>query len=758
MQRRVPQILGIYLATSWAIVEFLDWLINQFSISPHLAELVMIILASMIPTVVLIAYYHGKPGRDTWTKVEKIGIPINLVGAILLLIFVFKGKTLGATTAVVNLENEEGQMVEMTIPKPEFRKKIMLFFMENQTGDTALNWLSYGFSDMLHTDLTQDYYMEAKTAYHSLSMRERMLEAGYEKMTGLPLMLEKEIAGDQHLDYFLTGAFTKQENLISLQAQLYRTRNGKLVSQHTFTHENVMNLADQLTAQIKMDLEVPAYHLDEVQDLPVSEISTSSLSAYRWYTLGSNEATFHKNWDRTIYLFNKAIQEDPTFALAYYDLYNVYLMTNQSRKGAAIFQPLMDHLYKLPEKLQYQVKASYFEFRGEYDKQYALFEMLVNLYPEDIKSRLNFIFFLKARNQIDDAIAEYEYILQLDPERYSILKDIGSLYEQTGRYEDALTYYQRFAEQFPDNAESFRLLGGLHLISGEFEEAKASFEQALMLEPDHVSDLLELAGIAYKTGNFEGASQQYQNALELCYTPREKAEVYEHLANFHELKGERKEALENLYLKYAEWEKLINPLYVTTSKIGTFDQLARLEKKEVAFEYLQALEDELDTLLGNFIFIGYLYYYLEQGNAEEAEKCIKKVELLISELKLDVLQHVIHFARAQVHTLRGEYDQAVPEYMEQMKQVPADPQIPLNLSICYRKMNDLRKAQEYLEKAFKLHPFFPQACYEMALVYQKTGKKEKALQEMQKAVSIWENADPDFEPALLAREKLNAWR
>ena len=27
LQRRVPQILGIYLATSWAIIEFLDWLI-----------------------------------------------------------------------------------------------------------------------------------------------------------------------------------------------------------------------------------------------------------------------------------------------------------------------------------------------------------------------------------------------------------------------------------------------------------------------------------------------------------------------------------------------------------------------------------------------------------------------------------------------------------------------------------------------------------------------------------------------------------
>jgi hypothetical protein len=115
IQRRVPQILGIYLATSWAIIEFLDWLINRFSISPHLPEFGLVILASMIPTVLLLAYFHGKPGRDTWTKIEKIGIPTNALAAIFLLLFLFRGKDLGAATARVTLEDEEGQTIERVI-------------------------------------------------------------------------------------------------------------------------------------------------------------------------------------------------------------------------------------------------------------------------------------------------------------------------------------------------------------------------------------------------------------------------------------------------------------------------------------------------------------------------------------------------------------------------------------------------------------------------------------------------------------------
>jgi len=87
LARRVPQFLGGYLAASWIIVEFLDWLVNRYPLSPYLVEFGLVAMASMIPTVALIAYFHGKPGRDRWTRVEKIGIPSNLVIAAALLFF-----------------------------------------------------------------------------------------------------------------------------------------------------------------------------------------------------------------------------------------------------------------------------------------------------------------------------------------------------------------------------------------------------------------------------------------------------------------------------------------------------------------------------------------------------------------------------------------------------------------------------------------------------------------------------------------------
>ncbi len=39
LARRVPHILGGYLAASWIILEFMDWLVRRYPISPNLVEI-----------------------------------------------------------------------------------------------------------------------------------------------------------------------------------------------------------------------------------------------------------------------------------------------------------------------------------------------------------------------------------------------------------------------------------------------------------------------------------------------------------------------------------------------------------------------------------------------------------------------------------------------------------------------------------------------------------------------------------------------
>ena len=87
LQRRVPQILGSYFIGSTTLLFFIDWLVEKYGFSDNYTSLALFGLISIIPSVVILAYFHGAPGKDEWTKVEKYGIPTNILFITVVLFF-----------------------------------------------------------------------------------------------------------------------------------------------------------------------------------------------------------------------------------------------------------------------------------------------------------------------------------------------------------------------------------------------------------------------------------------------------------------------------------------------------------------------------------------------------------------------------------------------------------------------------------------------------------------------------------------------
>ena len=131
MDRRVPHILGFYFAAGWGILQFVDWCTNRYILSPHLVDFTLTTILSLIPTILILAYFHGSPGKDGWTKIEKIGIPANVLVSITILFMFFSMEDLGAATETVFIENENGEKIERVIPKADFRKNLAIFNLKN---------------------------------------------------------------------------------------------------------------------------------------------------------------------------------------------------------------------------------------------------------------------------------------------------------------------------------------------------------------------------------------------------------------------------------------------------------------------------------------------------------------------------------------------------------------------------------------------------------------------------------------------------
>lgn len=762
MNRRVPQILGIYIGVSWGIIQFMDWLVNRYMLSPNLVELTLVILLSLLPSSAIIAYYHGMPGRNTWVKAEKVGIPLNVVFTAVLVLMLFQGKDLGSVSRTVTLQDETGKNVERVVPKSRFRKKIALFYFKNETGDPSLDWVQYGISTMLEIDLSQDLFIEVSTpssqGLESLdsNIYEKIKNAGYKDCIGLPATLEQNIAKDMHMDFFMSGNISKTGGDYVLKYTLYRTKNARLVSRSEIREKDIFKLTDNLSIRLKEDLEIPTGHIEEVGDLPVTEIFTGSLPAARLFILGQDAMMIDKDWEKARHYLLEAVREEPTFAQAYGLLVSLYTLTNQTEKAVETYQPLMKYIHKLPERSQLYVKWGYYVIvKQDMTRGLAVLEMIDKLYPEDVMVHsLKAVIFI-VKNRLDDAIACYRRILEIDPGRYEIFQKIGALYEQKGDSGQALDYYKKYAEHYPGDPKSFEIIGKLNRETGDLEQAKEYYEKALLLEPGNISDLAVLAGIEADMGNVDKAVKQFQDALQSAKTAKERLAVYEESIPFYELTGQMKKVLEYGKMKLNALEETSVPMLVLKHRVFTLvDYYIMAGEEKEAFRLLASLESKYKDPNDITIPIGYILAYIKLEKPDEAEKKIFDIRDKITLSGNEQLVLLMDSIRGKIHEMRGEYADALKSYEARLKAAPTAAVYHRRIGRCYRHLKQYEKAEEAIRNALKKRPYNPKSHYELALVYLDMGNKDKAVEHLKVATEIWKDADPDYKPARSVKEKL----
>ncbi|MDX2428647.1 MAG: hypothetical protein QNK22_08155 [Xanthomonadales bacterium] len=123
--RRILPAVGVYVAGVWVAIEILDRLVERYLLSPYLSDIVFWGLYSLIPAVMLIAWTHGRPGKDKSTRLEKVGVPINLIATIGFLLSVFGDKDFNLAATQITVANELGQQETHYIPSETFRRRYL---------------------------------------------------------------------------------------------------------------------------------------------------------------------------------------------------------------------------------------------------------------------------------------------------------------------------------------------------------------------------------------------------------------------------------------------------------------------------------------------------------------------------------------------------------------------------------------------------------------------------------------------------------
>jgi len=756
-QRRVPQIFILYLGACWAIVEFVSsLLVDRYLLSPHLIDFSIVTLLSLIPSILLLSYFHGKPGKDEWTKVEKIGIPLNIILVILILFFTFQGKDLGAVTKTISVENEEGEQVERIIPKSEFRKSIAIFPFESTSNDTTFNWLQFGIPYITQNDLSQDIYISATAAndfYNEIELE------GFKECIGIPLMLKMKIANELHLQYFLTGYYAVSNDSLTIKVTLHDTKLGQLISESEFSGNDIFMIVDELTLHLKQKMEIPNQHIKSVKDLPVSEIFTNSVPAFKLFMQGLMAKIIHNDFETELEEYENAVKIDSTFAEVYIKMLLSYKLSNKESEFKKIVPKAMQYIYKLTERKQFILK--YFEcfFNSlNMSKALKLCEMWIDLYPDDIVAREYLAGYYDTIGDLDKAIFEYQQILNLVPDNYHYLSNIGTLYKRITDFKEAMKYYQLYKENLPDDYRSYENIADLYYLEGNYQEAKKYFEKAIILEPDNIDISIKIANINKNSGSFEKALDEYKNILDKCRIPEEKAQVLVSIADYYFMKGQMNYCFEYQNYAFAEKEKFETPLKIILDKIINLNLYVDIAEKDTAVQMLKFYKEQLPPPANHILIkIGYIRVYTEARDVKNLEKIIEEVKLIVEDYQVDYHKFFLYNAQGTLNEINNEYEQAIHNFQDALKIMPNRISTNIDIGRCFKKNKNFKKAKEFVNKAYNRFPLNPEYNYELALLYHDMGKQERALEHLNITLDVWKDADIEYIPAQKAREKLKEW-
>jgi tetratricopeptide (TPR) repeat protein/predicted Ser/Thr protein kinase len=756
LDRHVFQVLAVYLAAIWGVSRLTGWIVDQFVLSPHWTGIATVALASLIPTVFLLAYFRGARAQSSWSRPEKIGIPVNLVLAATLLLLTFHGKDIGAATKTVAVETEDGQTIERVVPKTEFRKKLAFYVFENDSGDPGLDWLKYTIPLLLENDMVQDQFLDLNSAFDADDF-EKLKAAGFSGWSESPLALKRKFARESHCDFFVTGSFRLEAGEYSVETRLHSTHSGKVVAQHTARNPDLFALGDEISVQIRRDMGVPTGYLEETTDLTLEETMTSSVTAARYMGEAMAAITFDQDWQRSIELYESALLEDSTLAYVYFSLAQSYMQNNQSDKALEAYENAMRYVYKMPERVQFLLKANYYFFKRQPDKVFAVLKMMVELYPTDVFGHFGLAQIYMYRNEIDKAIAEYEIIIELNPDEHGYLHAAGDLCVRNGDNEKALMYYEKFAEANPQNPESFIRLGRFFEEIGEYDDARNNYEKALLVDPSLVSVQVDLGDIDNKLGHSEKALEQYQEALDQSRSPADEIRAHNAMRRYFAKHGRLNESIEHMTLAQELEATTLSPLMAQLRRVSNVDVYVQAGRTDEAFAIMEDVRSQVSGPFVNIVSVGYAQIYIELGQADDAEQALGQFEEYIANFQVEVLRPMMHRFRGRVDELRGNYDEAIARYQRRIELSPTEFDSYRKIGRCYRKLEQYDRAEENLLKMLEIFPYDPKANYELALVYHAAGDGTKALEHLTRTLRIWENADESYVPAREARKTAASW-
>ncbi|MCH8020690.1 tetratricopeptide repeat protein, partial [candidate division KSB1 bacterium] len=526
--------------------------------------------------------------------------------------------------------------------------------------------------------------------------------------------------------------------------------------------ESIPGLLDQLSEKTRIDLREPDTQV-QLASRSVAEVTTTNLEAYQHYFRGEeliNKVKISEAREE----FEKAIALDSTFSLAYYGF--AYTLNWDSVVGArAAILKAIQYIDKVPEKERYLIKALYEYVEGNDEGAITLYKELLELYPSEKEALYNIGDFSYHQADYPTATIFLEKVLVLDPTHERAIEHLIWNYRDLQNWDKMIEYATWYVENVPSvNANHY--LAVAYTFRGDFDKALEIYRGSQQRFPNSPAPILGLVDIHIARNEYERAEVELRNGLQ---TPelKHKREMYRFLRLLYMYLG-----------KYDSAIKIMDEIIRIDKQLNEDRNLARSygEKAHMLIAghndiegATEAIEQglRLRSAAGVYFYVNLFNTYLSLGEYEKAAALENQISLVPYS---DVI------VRAYQQQSKGNFDKAVKDFqLVSLKgYLSFKIQCGYELSRSYYEIGKYDKAVEALRRLQNIHSnftdwdgdlgspnyalaraiYFPRSFYLLGKIYEKKGDTQLAIQNYEKFLDLWKNADKDLPDLIDAKKRL----
>ena len=762
--RRILPAVGVYVAGVWVAIEILDRMVERYMLSPYVSDIVFWGLYSLIPAVMLIAWTHGRPGKDKATRLEKVGVPINLIATLGLLITVFGDKDFDLTATQITVNNELGQQETYYIPSETYRRRMAVFFWINESGNPELDWLQYGITELLVQDLQQDAFVLANSPWNNFGngFYSRMQRDGFNDGLNVPRSLMRKIANEANHQYFIEGSLNMAADEYVLTARIWETQTLTQLAELKERGPDIYATTDRLSKDIRDALDVPESSKHIAEDLPLTETYGESEEALKAYIHGLNARLFNNDFVASSEFFDQATSIDPSFVLGWL-MKATNMLDSGDLPGAQEAMSEAQKLdYRLPSRNRVQLKAMLYRLAGDHEKLMSFLHLQTKI-RDDASSHNNLAYMLMISGELEEAKAESLLALERDALNVGIYLQLSTLERATGNMEAAIEYARKYQEQKPEDIEANIQLGDLLRDSGDLDAAEQHYKQAQLLQNLPVRPTLKLAMITARKGDITAATRYLEEAEEFAQTPIHKALVRQGVVLLELRLGRINEAIKQTYAQ-EEFLRQSQGLLELTLGIYTplIDYYVLLDDYESARSALETARGMLAPPLDKFLEFNAAIIHARENDIDAARVSLEQAREVMNQFQLNYLEAQVNLVEAAIDEAQGEYAAMADHYMKAIELTNQSVVVDdnqNNLSQIYAQMakaqimsGDLNAAEKSIEAGFRLDPSEPVLWVDKARLQKARNMPQLALASVNYALAIWKDADEHYVLAREARE------